>query len=338
MLKQPVEKQTMIPAASVEMKSSLALCIEEEGIPPSFAWAPPSLSPCTVARRKCMGNTLLLSHNIPQSRARFLAVRATRICGYLGDLATKSSLIFGRPPRFTKTVFLFFLFLLLAPLSPETAFGGSEEKSSAVEGVPEGVREEDLARILKRMEAVYGKLESYQAEFRQVSELRTLQRRKESSGTIYFEKPDLMRWSYRAPIKREVYLDGKQMTLYMPARNTVLRQSLGDALSGTAPAQLFMGPAALKETFRISLADPGPGLGDARCLRLTPLKKGGLSVEEILLWVSGSEFLPVKTESRDLLGNVTTLTFLQGKTNVKLAPEIFRFQPPPDAEIVENLY
>ena len=63
-----------------------------------------------------------------------------------------------------------------------------------------------------------------------------------------------------------------------------------------------------------------------------------MSVEEILLWVDNKDFLPRKSQSRDIMGNITTLHFLKGKTNVKLDEEIFRFQAPPDAEIVENVY
>jgi len=198
--------------------------------------------------------------------------------------------------------------------------------------------EQELAPVLRRMESVYGKLESYRAEFRQESETRVLQRRKESTGELFFQKPDQMRWSYRTPEKKDIYLSENQMTIYMPERNTVFLQPLQDALSGAAPARLFLGPAALSETFRISRAEPGTDDPETTCLRLTPRKKGGMSVEEILLWVDNSDFLPRKSRSRDIMGNVTTLHFLQGKTNVKLPGEIFRFQAPPEAEIVENIY
>jgi outer membrane lipoprotein-sorting protein len=63
-----------------------------------------------------------------------------------------------------------------------------------------------------------------------------------------------------------------------------------------------------------------------------------MSVEEILLWVGRDDFLPRRSRSRDILGNVTTLLFLRGESSVKLDPEIFRFDPPPGTEIVEGLH
>jgi len=196
----------------------------------------------------------------------------------------------------------------------------------------------EQARTLERMEAVYAKLATYRAAFRQESDTRSLRRRKESAGELFFQKPDRMRWIYRTPEKRDIYIDENQMLLYMPEQNTAMRQPLGDALAGAAPARLFLGPKALAETFRISTVDPGADAPETLCLELTPREKGRMSVEQILLWVGKEDYLPRRTRSRDIMGNVTTIDFLQGETNVKLDPELFRFEPPPGVEIVENVY
>jgi outer membrane lipoprotein-sorting protein len=97
-----------------------------------------------------------------------------------------------------------------------------------------------------------------------------------------------------------------------------------------------MGVEELGETFVIRLADGDLDDEKAYCLRLTPKKKGPISVEEILLWVGKKDFLPLRTESRDVLGNRTTLLFSNAEVNVPLKKEIFRFEIPPDAEILGN--
>jgi outer membrane lipoprotein carrier protein len=243
-----------------------------------------------------------------------------------------------------RTACILALFFLRIPAAPEPAFAGPQEPNPTREqpahGTPAGkTGDKELDQLLLRMETVYQKLDSFQAEFVQGSETKSLKRKKESFGEIFFRKPDRMRWSYRAPEKREIYINGKQMDIYMPQQNTLIKQSLGEALTDTAaPAKLFMGPAALGETFQISRATPGKEEGGLVCLRLIPWKRGGMSVEEVFLWLGQEDLLPRKTVSTDILGNVTTLTFSDGKANTKLQDEIFRFVPPPDVQVQEDVY
>jgi outer membrane lipoprotein-sorting protein len=117
-----------------------------------------------------------------------------------------------------------------------------------------------------------------------------------------------------------------------------MEQTLNDAMPGVAPARLFMGVEELVESFSVSLDCGEKGERESYCLRLTPKKNKAISVEEILLWLGKKDFLPVRTESRDVLGNRTTLSFQNGEANVPLKKELFRFEVPPDAEVISNTF
>jgi len=245
-------------------------------------------------------------------------------------------------------IFLFALLFLLLCLEGPAGVGvawangpGSTGTAAgeATQDPQEGARKDpELARFLGQMDAAYQKIRSFQADFDQVSETKTIQREKHSSGRVYFLKPDRMRWRYHAPEVRDIYLLGELIYVHMPSQNMVIEQMLGQALPGTAPARLFMGVRVLTESFFISRA-PDRNQGDkAACLRLTPREKKGIAVEEILLWIGKEDFLPVRTESRDILGNRTTLNFQNQKANPSLGEGLFRFQIPADAEIVRNPY
>ena len=58
----------------------------------------------------------------------------------------------------------------------------------------------------------------------------------------------------------------------------------------------------LTGSFSVSADCTDERVENAYCLRLTPKKNKAISVEEILLWVGKRDFLPLRTESRDVLG------------------------------------
>jgi outer membrane lipoprotein carrier protein len=195
-----------------------------------------------------------------------------------------------------------------------------------------------LDSILSQMDASYQKLQSYRAEFEQESETKAFKRKRQASGKVYFLKPSEMRWNYLQPEERQVYLSGERIHIYLPDRNQVIEQTLNDAMPGVAPARLFMGVAELVGSFSVSADCADENVENAYCLRLTPKKDKAVSVEEILLWVGKKDFLPLRTESRDVLGNRTTISFRNAETNVPLKEELFQFQVPPDAEVISNTF
>jgi outer membrane lipoprotein carrier protein len=237
----------------------------------------------------------------------------------------------------------FFLLCFAGPAMAGGMEGDPDEPKIAAPGKAEATEhpgEETplLDRILSQMDASYRKLRSYRADFEQESETKTFQRKTQASGRVYFLKPSEMRWSYLAPEQREVYLSGEKILIHLPGRNQVIEQTLNDAMPGVAPARLFMGVEELVGSFSVSADCADDNDADAYCLRLTPKKDKAMAVEEILLWVGKQDFLPLRTESRDVLGNRTTLSFRDGVANVPLKEELFRFQVPPDAEVIRNTF
>lgn len=216
--------------------------------------------------------------------------------------------------------------------SPAPVPGKTEETGQPEQETPL------LDSILSQMDASYRKLQSYRAGFEQESETKTFKRKSQASGRVYFLKPSEMRWDYLQPEEKEVYLSGERIHIYLPGRNQVIEQTLNDAMPGVAPARLFMGVAELVGSFSVSADCADEDVENAYCLRLTPKDHKAISVEEILLWVGKKDFLPLRTESRDVLGNRTTISFRNGEANVPLKEELFQFQVPPGAEVISNTF
>lgn len=236
--------------------------------------------------------------------------------------------------------------ILLWFANPSMAGGVGGDPGKSQDPVPEKTEETRqpeqeaplLDSILSQMDASYRKLQSYRAEFEQESETTTFKRKRQASGRVYFLKPSEMRWDYLQPEEREVYLSGERIQIYLPGRNQVIEQTLTDAMPGVAPARLFMGVEELVGSFSVSADCAAEDVENAYCLRLTPKKNKAISVEEILLWVGKKDFLPLRTESRDVLGNRTTISFLKGETNIPLKEELFQFQVPPGVEVISNTF
>lgn len=199
------------------------------------------------------------------------------------------------------------------------------------------VRDPELEGILQRMETVYHSIRTFQARFDQETETKSLRRTRRSSGWIYVEKPDKMRWSYKEPEPQEVYVLGDRVFLWIPARNQVLKSSEAD-MPGMAQIRVLLAQGRLSESFSITLVPPPADSEGFHCLRLVPTESTKISLEEMILFVRKGDSLLERTESRDLVGNVTRIRFHDWRVNGQLPPDLFRFEIPQGAEVLEGAF
>lgn len=218
------------------------------------------------------------------------------------------------------------------PPGPSAASGSA---GSPVSAAASSIRDPELEGILQRMETVYRGIRTFQARFDQETETKSLRRTRKSSGWIYVQKPDKVRWSYEEPELQEVYVLGDRILLWIPARNQVLKATEAD-MPGMAQIRVLLAQGRLWESFSISLLPP-PADGEAfHCLRLVPATGTKLSIEEMILFVRKEDSLLERTESRDLVGNVTRIRFRDWQVNASLSPDLFRFEIPQGAEVLEG--
>ncbi len=230
------------------------------------------------------------------------------------------------------------LLILPASLGLATPPAAPPKAGERAEGSADQGQGPELHRILEEMDATYRKIETYQADFVQVSVTASLGQERKSTGRIFFRKPDRMRWTYLRPERREIFLTKKQVEIYLPDRNQVYVRHWSDTDPGMASARLFMGVKELTAAFKVSLVEEEEGREGVVRLRLRPRKKEGLAVEEVLLTLGREDFLPVRTETRDLLGNRTTLSFHGEKVNRPLDDKVFDLAIPPTAERMEDFF
>ena len=157
-------------------------------------------------------------------------------------------------------------------------------------------------------------------------------RRKVSSGTFSFLRPNRFRFAYQKPFEQLIVSDGQKVWIHDPDLNQASSRPLARAL-GQTPAALLAG-ASPEQDFNLSAEAARDGL---EWIKATPKVKEGAGFQAIRVGFRGKELAAV--EIVDNFGQRSLLQFsgwTTGQGAALPAPERFRFVPPAGAEVVEQ--
>lgn len=193
--------------------------------------------------------------------------------------------------------------------------------------VPGGVTqaaEDSLARV----EAYLGSLKTLAADFAQVVRNRDGDIVERASGTLSLSRPNRFRWDYREPYQQTIVADGTRLWLYDSDLEQVTVRTLESGL-GSTPAMLLSGDGDVRDAFEALAVERK---GEWTWSRLRP-KQGDSDFEQVSLAFDARSEL-VAMELRDKLGQVTLIEFGAVRRNQPLGGELFRFEPPPGADVI----
>jgi outer membrane lipoprotein carrier protein len=181
---------------------------------------------------------------------------------------------------------------------------------------------------LARVEAYLGTLKTLSAEFAQVVRNRDGDIVDRASGTLSLSRPNRFRWDYREPYVQTIVADGSRLWLYDSDLEQVTVRTLESGL-GSTPAMLLSGDGKVRDAFD---GLPVERKGDWTWSRLRP-KQGGSDFEQVSLAFDARGELAAM-ELRDKLGQATLIEFGEVRRNRPLSDELFRFEPPPGADVI----
>jgi outer membrane lipoprotein carrier protein len=185
--------------------------------------------------------------------------------------------------------------------------------------------------IIDRLQKNYDATADFVADFRQETEVKTLNRTLKSVGKVSFKRPAKMLWRYDEPKGQFVLADGKHLYFYQPEQNQVIKSPLKNAFRGDIPLSFLLGLGNLKKEFNATLKSTDE---NSYVLRLEPKgESGGFS--EILLAVSKSSADILWVSIRDAAANLTTIRFSGMRKGVGLNDSVFQVQIPSGADVVE---
>jgi len=219
-----------------------------------------------------------------------------------------------------QTKFALLSWLLLAL----TALPGTPAQSFAVDG-------SSAEPIVDRLQKSYDATQDFVADFRQETEVKTLNRTLKASGKLSFKRPGKMLWRYDEPKGQFVLADGKHLYFYQPEQNQVIKSPLKNAFRGDIPLSFLLGLGNLKKEFNATLKSTEES---NYVLRLEPKGESG-GFGEILLAVNKSTSDIQWVSIRDASANLTTIRFSGMRKGVGVNDSLFQLQIPNGADIVE---
>lgn len=201
---------------------------------------------------------------------------------------------------------------------------GSIRVSTAAENNPADA-------VIDALQKSYDATVDFVADFRQETEVKTLNRTMKASGKLSFKRPGKMLWRYDEPKSQFVLTDGKHLYFYQPEQNQVIKSPLKNAFRGDIPLSFLLGLGNLKKDFNATLKASDD---NQNVVRLEPKGEAG-GFSEILIGVSKASSDILWVSVRDAASNLTTLRFTGMRKGVGVNDTLFQVKIPNGADIVE---
>lgn len=153
-------------------------------------------------------------------------------------------------------------------------------------------------------------------------------KKKQSSGSFEFARPNRFRFAYAKPFEQTIVADGQKVWIYDADLNQVSTRRIAGAI-GATPAALLAG-GSLEKDFDLSALPAADGLEWALA---RPKSRDG-TFDTLKVGFKGRELAAV--EIVDGFGQRSLLQFSQWAANPAIKPEAFRFVVPKGADVLEQ--
>lgn len=210
------------------------------------------------------------------------------------------------------------------PVGPRDSGGDAPPESSSA-----------AADILRRAERAYEGIRSMEADFVQRVTVPLLDQTQSSRGTIFHRRPDRFLMRFSDPEGDVIVADGRYLWMYYPSADPrqVLRSRLGAGGAGVDLQREFLSDADRRfAATHAGVEDVGGRPADV--LRLIPREPS--QYVRVTIWVDRQDAMVRRFEMVEQNESVRRLELRNLRPNVTLADDLFRFTPPPGAEVFDS--
>ncbi len=188
--------------------------------------------------------------------------------------------------------------------------------------------ESPLDNILHGIEQTYANRD-FSAVYEQKSWLKAIDILEEASGKAYFSHPGKMRWEYIAPQRHQIITNGKELWVFRPDDNQVMKGDAQAFFRSGAGGSFLSDIIRIQEDYIITLEKIGEIFDE---LRLTP-KKTNPDITAIQIRVVKENFEINRVVTTNTYGDYTELIFKEIHFK-KLDPALFNFYPPQGVDLI----
>lgn len=153
-------------------------------------------------------------------------------------------------------------------------------------------------------------------------------KKKTSTGSFEFSRPNRFRFVYAKPFEQTIVADGQKVWIYDADLNQVSSRKFSSAL-GATPAALLAG-GSLDKDFDLTAMPAKDGL---EWVSAAPKARDG-AFKSVRVGFRGKDLAAV--EIVDAFDQRSMLTFSQFSAGVGIPAESFQFKPPAGADVIEQ--
>ena len=153
-------------------------------------------------------------------------------------------------------------------------------------------------------------------------------KKKASSGSFEFARPNHFRFAYSKPFEQLIVADGQKVWIFDADLNQASSRKFSSAL-GATPAALLAG-GSLDKDFDLA---PLPAKDGLDWVLATPKQKDS-AFKSVRVGFRGKDLAAV--EIVDAFDQHSLLQFSQFTSGVHFAPDAFHFTPPAGADVIEQ--
>jgi outer membrane lipoprotein carrier protein len=190
--------------------------------------------------------------------------------------------------------------------------------------------EEAVANLERALKAVT----TLEARFEQLYFSMSVSEPLREKGDLFFEKPDRMRWTYKAPQDKVfLYKDGV-LEMYLAEEKQLTRSPVSKEALESDIFGIFLGVMSFRDAYLIE-DNPFPTEATrVRQVKLTPRTEGDYS--HILLEIDETTWLMRRAIFLEWAGNKREFVFSQVRTGVRIPAKTFILKVPPGTEIIDD--
>jgi outer membrane lipoprotein carrier protein len=188
------------------------------------------------------------------------------------------------------------------------------------------------AETTARLQRQYTAIKGFSADFEQTLTHRESGALEKRKGTLFFQKPFLIRWETEKPHPELLVVTGSEIWDYLPDEELVYRYPLSMVQDSRSIIQVLTGQAALTKDFDVK---PDGEEGNFVRLRLHPREPGPQMVEAVI-WADKTDGYIRRAELTDFYGNKNNVGFTSFNPRAQFGEKDFSFTPPKGVEIEDH--